>query len=234
MTDRGAGTGRVVALSFDDGPGDQTEAILDLLRGHGVRATFFLVGKAIERRRELVHRLVAEGHELGNHTFSHRKLGGLTSAESERELRLTSELIERETGVRPTLFRPPYGLDGLDARSAAAALGMTTIRWSANSRDWDGSDPQTIAARVIASSQQSSVIVLHDGGGNRESTVRALEIALPVLRAAGLELVTVSEALARSRRERRLVVVRPRGPLRRLVGFARAHLEGRWLIASVA
>src|SRR5438132_1708825 len=119
--------GKAVAISFDDGPAVATSQALDLLRTYDARATFFLIGNRIPARRELVRQIASDGHELGNHTFNHPRLEMLAPTELEGELQLTSDAIEEVTGLRPRLFRPPYGLDGLAAAPIAARLGMTTV-----------------------------------------------------------------------------------------------------------
>ncbi len=215
---------RFAALSFDDGPGADTPEILDLLAAHDAKGTFFLLGRAAAARPADVRRLAREGHELANHTYTHPRLGSLSPAELERELRSTSDLIASLTGSRPALFRPPYGLDGVAGIDAAASLGMATVRWTLNSKDRDGSAAETIAERVLRRVASGAVVVLHDGGDDRQATVQALRIALPVLREEGYALVTMSEALARSRWTRRHTIVRRHGPLRLAVRDLRARL----------
>jgi peptidoglycan/xylan/chitin deacetylase (PgdA/CDA1 family) len=216
-----------VALTFDDAPGACTADLLGVLATHGARATFFALGCELERRPDLARRIVDEGHELGNHTFSHARLLDLSSAEVERELSATSALIETVTGIRPSLFRPPYGLGGLVAEPIARDLGMTTVLWSVNPKDWDGKDAAAIAASVLDGIEPEAVVVLHDGGDERRSTVEALELCLPAIRSRGLALVGLSELLERSRRARRLTVVRPRGRARRGISSLRRRTPFR-------
>lgn len=212
------GARKVIALTFDDGPGEATTTILDLLDSHDAKATFFLLGGEIAERPEVVRRIASEAHELGNHTFTHPRLETLSPAELEHELHSTSAAIEQVCGTRPRLFRPPYGLDGLTAVPIAAELGMTTVRWTANPRDWEEKGAQLVADGIMAGARPGAVLVLHDGGPGREATIEALEATVPRLRADGYSFVTLSETLERSRSARRKVIVRRRSALRRLVG----------------
>jgi len=222
---------RAVAISFDDGPADATCDALELLCTFEAKATFFMIGSRIPACRDIVAQIADAGHELGNHTFSHPRLETLAPARLEEELRSTSDAIEEAAGVRPRLFRPPYGLEGLSAAPVAARLGMTTVRWNVNPKDWLGSDAETIAGHVIDHVAPGAVVLLHDGSANgaddRSATVGALGRVLPRLRADGYSLVTVSELLEESGRARRTVVVRRRSHLRRLAGRLRRGATAR-------
>jgi peptidoglycan/xylan/chitin deacetylase (PgdA/CDA1 family) len=216
---------RAVAISFDDGPADATCDALALLRTFEAKATFFMIGSRIPACRDIVAQIAREGHELGNHTFNHPRLEALSPAQLEEELRSTSDAIEEAAGVRPRLFRPPYGLEGLGAAPVAARLGMTTVRWNVNPKDWLGGDAETIAGHVIDNVVPGAVVLLHDGSangaGDRSATVGALGQVLPRLRANGYSLVTISDLLEGSGRARRTVVVRRRSYPRRLAGRLR-------------
>jgi len=215
---------KALALSFDDGPGAVTADVLDLLSAHEARATFFLKGQAIVKRQEIARRTALDGHELGNHTFNHPRLGTLTTADLEQELRSTSDLIDEVAGRRPRLFRPPYGLDGLEAAPVARELGMVTVRWSVNPKDLLENVPERTADALIAGARHGAVAVLHDGGDDRHTLVRTLEIALSALKTMGFELITVSELLERSHRARRQIVVRHRSAPRRAIGTMRLRV----------
>jgi peptidoglycan/xylan/chitin deacetylase (PgdA/CDA1 family) len=203
----------LIALSFDDGPSSATPVILDLLRRHHAYATFFVVGMAIAGREDLLVRMVAEGHEIGNHTFSHPRIGDLSKDELVAELELTSDLIEGASGMRPRLMRPPYGVDAFAAKAVAKRLGMTTVLWSINPRDWREIDASEVCDLVLTSAKPGGVVVQHDGIGQeamRERTVAALEMMLPKLTERGYRLVTISDILAASPRFRRNIVPRRR------------------------
>jgi peptidoglycan/xylan/chitin deacetylase (PgdA/CDA1 family) len=205
-----------LALSFDDGPSHLTEPVLDLLGEHGARATFFLVGREVAERPDVVRRMAAEGHELANHTFSHARIGELSRQELERELTSTSDVIERVTGKRPSLLRPPYGADGAVAVPVASSLGMTTVLWSTNPKDWNGKSSEEIAKAVLDAAEPGAVVVLHDGGGDRRQTLDALRTIIPQLRGRGYSLVTISELLDRVPKARRALVPRNRRRFRLL------------------
>ncbi len=164
-------------LTFDDGPGAQTAAVLDLLAEHGCRATFFLVGGQVAAGADLVRRMVADGHTVGNHAWDHLRLPELDDGEIERQLRRTSEAIAAVTGAPPTVFRPPYGARDDRVDRAAAALGMQTLLWDVDPADWTRPGVEAIA-RVIATAGPDDVVVLHDGRGDRSQTVAALRLAL--------------------------------------------------------
>jgi peptidoglycan-N-acetylglucosamine deacetylase len=216
---------RLIALSFDDGPDEQTTEILALLAQHEALGTFFVLGRQVQGREEVLRRAVDAGHEIGNHTFDHPHLGTLDPAQIEDELIRTSDVIEAAVGLRPRLMRPPYGMGALQAAPVARRLGMKTVRWSVNPEDWSESDPDRISEAILAGARPGAVVVLHDGaahGGDRSPTLAALKTAVPQLRDQGYRLVTVSTLLKRAPWATRTVV--PRGPLRRVVQRGR-----RWV-----
>jgi len=166
-----------IHLTFDDGPADSTSEILDALAEHDAKATFFQVGRNVAARPEVTQRAHAAGHAVGNHSWSHPNLrSDVDDAGVLRELSDTSDEVERVTGVRPALFRPPYGQpwgrdDGNDAtdrrrlvQEHAARLGMTVLLWHVDTNDWneDARTPAEIAAEVVAAARPGAVILLHD------------------------------------------------------------------------
>jgi len=165
-----------VRLTFDDGPGPDTPAILDLLGRHGLRAVFFVVGRHVAAHPDIARRAVAEGHALGNHSWSHPDLSRLPIAAARVELERTNDEVEAATGARPELFRPPYGrtTDLLDAE--AASLGMRTMLWDVDTRDWDEPGAMHVA-KVIRTAPARGVVLLHDGPGPRPETVAGLGLA---------------------------------------------------------
>jgi peptidoglycan/xylan/chitin deacetylase (PgdA/CDA1 family) len=200
-----------IALSFDDGPGPLTVPVLDLLATHNVRATFFLIGSRVAANEHTVRLMATRGHEVGNHTFRHVRIGTLSDAALEDELRSTSREIERVTGSPPRLMRPPFGLDSGRALAAASLLGMTTVGWSVNPEDWDDRVSAEIADRVLDSVHGGDVVLLHEGDLTRQPTLDALEQIIATLKATRYTFVTVSELLLHSRRARRNVIVGRRG-----------------------
>ena len=198
---------RLIALTFDDGPGEWTPAILDLLAASGVRATFFVLGRAVAERARVLRRTVAERHEVGNHTYSHRRASELTDGEIREELLRTTVTLHAVASVRPTLVRPPYGDDAERFARAAAMVGLgPAVLWSIDPLDWRESPPETIVEHVLREAHPGAIVDLHDGWGatpgNRQATVEALETLLPELRASGYDLVTVSALMAAARTDR--------------------------------
>jgi peptidoglycan/xylan/chitin deacetylase (PgdA/CDA1 family) len=182
-----------VALTFDDGPWPgTTRAILGILRRMHVRATFFLVGSRAARAPALVRAIARGGHAIGNHSWSHPMHPAFRRLPRERlhaELARTNQALER-LGVEPALFRPPGG--SVDGRVVAAALelGMRTVLWDVDPRDWaDGARPAALAASVLRQVRPGSIVLLHDGGGDGWTTVRALPAIVRGIRAMGLRLV---------------------------------------------
>jgi peptidoglycan-N-acetylglucosamine deacetylase len=194
---------RVLALSFDDGPSEATPRVLDLLRDHGARATFFVVGRYVEERPDVVRRAVAEGHELGNHTFDHVDAAYERDDDALRDqVRRTSAAIEAVAGAPPRLIRPPYGKDVARVARLGRELGLEhTILWSAQGWDWDATPADEIAELVLRDCGPGGIVVLHDGvpprgGPSREAMLAALPVILETLSRDGYELITVSALLA--------------------------------------
>ena len=214
---RGPRTGRRVALTFDDGPASPyTEQILDILRKHGVRATFFVCGKDVEQHPEIVRQIHAEGHTLGNHTWSHPYLYFMSRGKMAGEIDRTQKAIYAATGQVARLFRPPYGGRWFGLYPLLRKRDMKLIQWSVNGYDWQ-LDAAGISASVSAGMVPGAVILLHDGrqapGGyfqrilkkmsvpegripppaNRSETVAALPAILEHARAAGFEFAPVED-----------------------------------------
>lgn len=174
---------RTVALTFDDGPLPQnTPQVLDVLRARGVKATFFVTGRNVSAHPELVRRIVAEGHAIGNHTWSHPDLDTLSPAGQAAEIDRTTQAIVTATGVQPCFFRGPYGIHrSRSVTSLAWDRGMTIADWSHDTRDWEtppGDSPwfqDRIAERATVPGDAHPIVLMHDGGGYRQNTVAALD-----------------------------------------------------------
>jgi peptidoglycan/xylan/chitin deacetylase (PgdA/CDA1 family) len=176
-----------LALTFDDGPNPAwTPPLLDLLAGHQVRATFFLLGGFAQAEPDLVRRVAAAGHLIGNHTWSHPHLSSASSARIREELTHTSAALEQITGSPVKFFRPPFGARRPVVFRIARELGLTPVLWNAMTSDWSEPSADRIAARLaqkadrLTRSGRAVNIVLHDGGHrglgtNREPSIRAAE-----------------------------------------------------------
>jgi peptidoglycan/xylan/chitin deacetylase (PgdA/CDA1 family) len=188
----GPATTKAVALTFDDGPSPYTPQVLDVLRAHGAHATFFVVGRNLAGREPLLQRMLVEGNEIGNKTWSERHAPAITRAGLDRELRLTSARIASIVPVRPCLTRPPYNEAVARHADAGAEAGMTTALWTVDPRDFELRSPDVIAERVLAGVRPGGIVVLRDGGSDRWATVQALPRILTTLARRGYRVVTVS------------------------------------------
>jgi peptidoglycan-N-acetylglucosamine deacetylase len=189
-------SGRGYALTFDDGPHAQgTPAVLELLAGAGVAATFFLVGEQIERNPGLAGEIVAAGHTIGLHCHRHRNLLRLTPAQVRADIDRAETLIADATGRPPRLYRPPYGVLNAAALRLARARGWRTLLWSQWGRDWERrATPESITACVTDGAGEGSVLLLHDADdysapGSWQRTVQALPRVLATLEQRGLQPV---------------------------------------------
>jgi peptidoglycan/xylan/chitin deacetylase (PgdA/CDA1 family) len=200
--DDAAAPSRTVALTFDDGPGPWTPAVLDVLQQAQVQATFFVVGKSVAAEPEMLQRVLADGHAVGNHSWSHKIQSAATGwnrATLAGEIERTSQVIFNAVGRKPCLFRPPGGVvKGADKVSHAAGLSVTL--WSVDTRDWAHRPAGArdfagvIRKRAAAGlAEEHPVILLHDGGGDRAATVAALPGIIKDYRAHGYRFVTLGK-----------------------------------------
>lgn len=183
-----------VALTFDDGPSAYTAQVQAVLRSRHVPATFFTIGQRVPGMEPTLRSLLADGDELGNHTWTHATLseGGPAATD---ELSRTNAAITAATGFTPCLFRPPHGSVGADLVPRAGALGLATITWSVNSLDDSMPGTDTIRSRVLGAVKPGSIVLHHDGGGDRSQTVAALPAIIDTLKARGYRFVTISQLL---------------------------------------
>ncbi|MED7952905.1 polysaccharide deacetylase family protein [Streptomyces sp. BE20] len=177
--------GRVVYLTFDDGPGPYTPQVLSVLAQYGARATFFEIGQNVARYPELTRRVASQGHSVQNHSWSHPDLRSLSKSAFRDQVTATDARIRAQTGSTPGCLRPPYGGVNATVRSRAAGLGKTVSLWSVDPQDWALPGRAAIERRVLAGVGPGSVVLLHDGGGNRAQTVAALPGILRTLKARG-------------------------------------------------
>jgi peptidoglycan/xylan/chitin deacetylase (PgdA/CDA1 family) len=170
-----------VALTFDDGPTDDTERILDWLEGSNVRAAFFMVGEQVDRHRRVARRIVDAGHDVGNHSYSHPLYLYHAASRVRRELERTQEIIADVTGVRPVWSRPPYGVRSPGYFKAARDLGLRTVQWSVAGYDWKPWPASAIAAAVERGLAPGAIVLLHDGDSEGRRTRGQTIEALPAI-----------------------------------------------------
>jgi cellulose synthase/poly-beta-1,6-N-acetylglucosamine synthase-like glycosyltransferase/peptidoglycan/xylan/chitin deacetylase (PgdA/CDA1 family) len=230
----GAGGAHDVAITFDDGPDPKwTPKILEILHGRGVKAAFFVTGRNCEANPGLVARILREGHELGNHTFSHGNLATMSPEMMRLELNATQRLIESITGRSTTLFRPPYNSDSTPTDIAELAplkfaqeqLGYTVVLEKVDPQDWARPGADVILQRVKELRPEGNIVLLHDAGGDRSQTVEALPRIIDYLHARGDRIVSLGELLQIPRDEL-MPLVTGQQPLERIVagtGFRLWH-----------
>jgi len=202
-----------IVLSFDDGPDPRwTPKILDILKERNAPAVFFIIGDPANRRPDILKREYAEGHEIGNHTFTHPKFDEISHTQIRWELNLTQRLIESTLGVKSILFRPPYGIDHQPEYAEEVAqlplaqdMGYLIVGQRIDPDDWsmpDGKNPlpaKDIVASVLRQADKGNIILLHDGGGERAQTVAALPQIIDTLRSKGYQFVSVSDLIGKTR-----------------------------------
>lgn len=178
--------GTTVALTLDDGPDPVwTPRMLDLLAQHDVRATFAVIGRSVREHPELVREVVDAGHQVANHTDTHPDLRRLTPAEVRAEVLRAGDAVERAGGTRPRLFRAPGGHWTPEVLALCAEEQLHPLAWSVDPRDWSRPGAEQIAGVILSQTRPGSIILEHDGGGDRSQTYQALSAALPRLLAAG-------------------------------------------------
>ncbi|MFH9250886.1 polysaccharide deacetylase family protein [Streptomyces lydicus] len=185
---------RCVALTFDAGPGPYTARLLDILKAKRANATFFLLGKKnVTRYPQLVRREAAEGHELGNHTWTHARLTAVSESEIRRQLTLVQERVKDLTGRTLTLMRPPQGSTDARVAKVSRSLGLAQILWTDTAKDYRDHNPQIIKRRILDGAERNGIILLHDV---YPGTVPAVADIIDGLRQRGLTPVTVSQLFA--------------------------------------
>ncbi|WP_406052187.1 polysaccharide deacetylase family protein [Kribbella sp. NBC_00889] len=184
---------KYVVLTFDDGPdAAYTPKILDILAKYEAKATFFEIGKNVTKHPELSKRIHDAGHSVQNHTWTHADLRHLSATAFRQQVTSTDQAIQAAIGSTPACLRPPYG--GMDptVRQRAKALGKDLVVWTVDSRDWTKPGTTAIVQRVLKNVHSGSVILMHDGGGNRTQTVAALPTILKSLKAKGYGFRTLT------------------------------------------
>ena len=187
--------GPYIAITFDDGPSPTlTPRLLDILKEKGVKATFFVIGENAAHSPEIVARAAAEGHEIGNHTWSHPALTKISNERVQEEIGKTSDVIFQATGKKPTLLRPPYGaINPRLSRMIEQQDGLTIILWSVDPLDWKSPGSKVVAQRLLAGAKPGAITLSHD---IKPGTIEAIPEVIDALKAKGYQFVTVSELIA--------------------------------------
>ncbi len=185
---------KAIALTFDDGPWPTTTTqILDILKKNNIKATFFWVGRYLQVYPELGKKVAAAGHAIGNHTWNHQYIQYNENGAA-REIDRTTALIEKVTGVKTSIFRPPGGILNNGLAAYAQKRNYTVVMWSADSLDWR-TTTQSLMENVMRQANSGGIVLMHDGGGNRARTVEALPDIIAKFRKEGYTFVTVPELL---------------------------------------
>ncbi|NEP05382.1 MULTISPECIES: polysaccharide deacetylase family protein [Okeania] len=194
---------KVISLTFDDGPWNKTtEQILDILKKHNIRATFFVVGQHLNVRQEIGKKIVEEGHVIANHTWNHpSKKSKMSPDLIKSEIGRTADLIYKITGRTTNLFRPPGGVLVNGLADYAKERKHTVVLWSADSVDWYYRSAKEITKKVLNKASNGGIVLLHDGGGPRGHVVEALPNIIAGLKKQGYEFVTIPELLTIKDRE---------------------------------
>lgn len=187
---------KIIALTFDDGPWPKyTEQILDILKANNIKGTFFVIGRNMKNFPDIGKRIVAEGHTIANHTW-HHWYNRMSPKAAAYEIDATEEIIYQVTGVRTNLFRPPGGILGNGPAAYARSKNYSVIMWSADSHDYKRPPAERLISNVMRNSKPGGVVLMHDGGGVRDSTVKALPSMIKQFRDSGYRFVTMPEMLA--------------------------------------
>jgi peptidoglycan/xylan/chitin deacetylase (PgdA/CDA1 family) len=182
-------------MTFDDGPRPGTTTqLLDILKERNIKATFFMIGPNVVAHPEIAQRVLTEGHEIGNHSWTHPQLSKLSDKRVTEEITKTQEAIKNACGFTPTLMRPPYGAITKRQREwIERQFGLSVILWSVDTNDWRRPGSSVISQRIIQGAQPGAIILQHD---IHQQTVDAMPAALDGLLAKGYKFVTVSELIA--------------------------------------
>lgn len=192
---RGSRTLPYVALTFDDGPvSSNTSRVLDILKQRNIKATFYVLGNRVVNNPGLIRRMVAEGHEVGNHTWDHKKLTRLSDAQVRSQLNRTRDAIISAAGVKPRTMRPPYGALLTRQRNMIyREYGYPTVMWDVDPEDWKKPGAGVVRNRIVSRTRNGSIILLHD---LHASSIDAVPSTVDALLRKGYKFVTVSQLIA--------------------------------------
>lgn len=225
-----------VVLTFDDGPSaEYTKPILDILKTKHAPATFFVMGDNAEKNLPLLHQIASDGHEIGNHTFTHPNITKIEPQQMMLELNATERLIESQLFLKSTLFRAPYDVDTDPSTMAqvvplsqAKDLGYITIGASIDSNDWQKPGVDKIVSNVMTGLEQhhGGIILLHDAGGDRTQTIQTLPTLIDTLRSKGYEITTIAKVLGKQKQE----ILIPMSPQETAISFINTLLFWFWFL----
>ncbi|SHG47393.1 Peptidoglycan/xylan/chitin deacetylase, PgdA/CDA1 family [Thermosyntropha lipolytica DSM 11003] len=187
---------KILALTFDDGPHPaNTPLVLDLLQKHQSQATFFVLGQYAEKYPEIIKRMAKEGHEIGNHSFSHPDFNRESRFSIQEEIKKTNQIVYNLTGTKPRFFRPPGGYLSYEMVDLVVEEKMIIGYWSyiQDPKDWQGKKAEDIAHYIIKHARPGQIIILHDGGPNGKETALSLDIFIPELKQQGYRFVTLTQ-----------------------------------------
>ena len=188
---------KVVALTYDDGPNPPyTNRLMEVLEQFGVKATFFVIGRQVEEHSQTAQDLQIQGHELGNHSYSHRRLVSTPKAAIANEIHQTDQLLQNLGSPSKIHFRSPYGYKRIRLPWMLAQLQKINVLWNVDPRDYQAASADAVVDHVLDQVQPGSIVLLHDGGGDRSLTVEATARLIPQLQERGYRFQTVSELLA--------------------------------------
>jgi peptidoglycan-N-acetylglucosamine deacetylase len=196
---------RQLALTYDDGPSDPyTLRLLDVLARHGVQATFFLIGRYVRQRPEIVREIIQAGHVIGNHTFTHPLLTFKSESEIRQELTQCSSALQDAVGEHSNLFRPPFGGRRPAVLHVARDLGLEPIMWNVTGYDWNAPPAAVIEKKIASQIRGGDVVLLHDGGhkdlgADRSQTITATDHLIAHYKKEGYEFATIPQMMATSK-----------------------------------
>ena len=183
---------KVIALTFDDGPGPYTEKLLDILDKYDAKATFFLIGSKVSARANTLRRMQSRGHQLGNHSWSHPELNKVSTEQLASEIDQTNNAIKQAVGTKPNIIRPPYGAFNRAVLEQFRQRGMSAVVWSVDTRDWADRNSEIVCSRAVAGARNGAVILMHD---IHPTSVNAVPCILNSLKQQGYSFVTVQNLI---------------------------------------
>ncbi len=187
-----------LSITFDDGPNRiQTPKVLKILKKYNIKATFFVIGENVEYQKDILRKVYKEGHEIGNHFYTHDNINKLTKAQIRENIVLNNELIYKTIGVRPKLVRPPYGIVNDNLKAVCGELNMSIIIWTddKDSKDWALTKDSEIINNLTKKVKNGDIFLFHDSNKKFTNTLSAIDVIIPTLQKKGYKFVSVSTLL---------------------------------------